>query len=159
LFRTSSFGFRASKMLVGVNDITQIPARDDAGHRQTFHHFLPDRRSQACGVTAFAPMADTADHWDDLGILAVNLDLPLCLFLLDASETGRRNRCPEFRQRTSLKNWNAPLWTCRPSVVDNIATKRNHSGTGRAPRDPPGFRTSSSARRAAFDPHPDERRV
>ncbi len=24
------------------------------------------RRSQTRGVTAFAPMADTADHWDDL---------------------------------------------------------------------------------------------
>jgi hypothetical protein len=31
-----------------------------------FHHYLPDRRSQTRGVTAFAPMADTADHWDDL---------------------------------------------------------------------------------------------
>jgi len=27
---------------------------------------LPDRASQTRGVTAFAPMADTADHWDDL---------------------------------------------------------------------------------------------
>ena len=158
-----------------VNDTTQIPARDEAGHRQVFHHYLPDRRSQTRGVTAFAPMADTADHWDDLqfanlvaakiqscytilremdagapvlpfagggdhsettetrpdgetrtltdiapgfeiygykgeklrgfvptlpglqffehsqmllGILAVNLDLPLCVFLLDASETN-----------------------------------------------------------------------
>ena len=53
--------------MVRVNDITQIPARDDAGHRQVFHHYLPDRRSQTRGVTAFAPMADTADHWDDLG--------------------------------------------------------------------------------------------
>jgi len=49
--------------VVRVNDITQIPARDDAGHRQVFHHYLPDRRSQTRGVTAFAPMADTADHW------------------------------------------------------------------------------------------------
>jgi capsid protein len=49
-----------------VNDTTQINARDEAGHRQVFHHYLPDRRSQTRGVTAFAPMADTADHWDDL---------------------------------------------------------------------------------------------
>mgnify|MGYP000849219243 FL=1 len=54
------------RSVVRVNDITQIPARDEAGHRQVFHHYLPDRRSQTRGVTAFAPMADTADHWDDL---------------------------------------------------------------------------------------------
>ena len=41
-------------------------ARDERGHRQVFHHYLLDRRSQTRGVTAFAPMADTADHWDDL---------------------------------------------------------------------------------------------
>ncbi len=74
--------------MVRVNDITQIPARDEAGHRRVFHHYLPDRRSQTRGVMAFAPMAGMADHWDDLGILAVNLDLPLCVFLLDASETN-----------------------------------------------------------------------
>jgi hypothetical protein len=53
-----------------------------------FHHHLPDRRSQTRGVTGFAPTADTAHHWDDLGILAVNLGLPLCVFLLNASETN-----------------------------------------------------------------------
>ena len=52
--------------MVRVNDTTQINARDEAGHRQVFHHYLPDRRSQTRGVTAFAPLADTADHWDDL---------------------------------------------------------------------------------------------
>jgi capsid protein len=49
-----------------VGDVTQIDARDRDGRRQVFHHYLPDRRSQTRGVTAFAPMADTADHWDDL---------------------------------------------------------------------------------------------
>jgi hypothetical protein len=29
-------------------------------------------------VTAYARMADTAEHWDELGILAVKLDLPRC---------------------------------------------------------------------------------
>jgi len=43
-----------------------------------FHRYLPDRRSQTSGVTAFAPMADTAERWDDLRIAAVNLDLPRC---------------------------------------------------------------------------------
>ena len=95
--------------MVRVNDITQIPARDDAGHRQVFHHYLPDRRSQTRGVTAFAPTADTADHWDDLGILAVNLDLPLCVFLLDASETnysGFRGAIDQARQRwREIQSW------------------------------------------------------
>ena len=49
-----------------VNDTTQVSARDEAGHRQVFHHYLPNRRRQTRGVTVFAPMADTADHWDDL---------------------------------------------------------------------------------------------
>lgn len=34
-----------------MNDITQINARDEAGHRQVFQHYLPDRRS----VPAAAP--------------------------------------------------------------------------------------------------------
>lgn len=49
-----------------VGDVVQIEARDANGHRQVLHHYLPDRVSQTRGVTAFAPMADTAEHWDDL---------------------------------------------------------------------------------------------
>ena len=75
-----------------VNDITQISARDEASHRQVFHHYLPDRRSQTRGVTAFAPMADTADHWDDLQFAnLVAAKIQSCYTILrelDASETN-----------------------------------------------------------------------
>ena len=121
--------------MVRVNDITQIPARDDAGHRQVFHHYLPDRRSQTRGVTAFAPMADTADHWDDLGILAVNLDLPLCVFLLDASETnysGFRGAIDQARQRwREIQSWmmgsfHRPVyeWKVRQWAVTDSALRK-----------------------------------
>lgn len=49
-----------------VSDITQVDARDAEGRKQVLHHYMPDRASQTRGVTAFAPMADTAEHWDDL---------------------------------------------------------------------------------------------
>jgi len=205
-----------------VNDTTQIPARDEAGHRQVFHHYLPDRRSQTRGVTAFAPMADTADHWDDLqfanlvaakiqscytilremdagapvlpfagggdhsettetrpdgetrtltdiapgfeiygykgeklrgfvptlpglqffehsqmllGILAVNLDLPLCVFLLDASETnysGFRGAIDQARQRwREIQSWmmgsfHGPVyeWKVRQWAVTDSALRK-----------------------------------
>jgi len=121
--------------VVRVNDITQIPARDDAGHRQVFHHYLPDRRSHTRGVTAFAPMADTADHWDDLGILAVNLDLPLCVFLLDASETnysGFRGAIDQARQRwREIQSWmmgsfHRPVyeWKVRQWAVTDSALRK-----------------------------------
>lgn len=186
----------AMSVVSRVGDVTQVAARDEQGRRQVLHHYLPDRRSQTRGVTAFAPMADTADHWDDLqfaqlvgakiqscytilremdadaptlpfqgdddhsvetekrpdgqtrtlndiapgfevygyrgeklrgftptipgmqffehsklllGILAVNLDLPLCVFLLDASETnysGFRGAIDQARQRwRDIQRW------------------------------------------------------
>ena len=206
-----------------VADMQQVPARDADGRRQVFHHYLPDRRSQTRGVTAFAPMAETADNWDDiqfaqqvgakiqscytilremasdapalptpgtdahstttenrpdgetrtlsdiapgfevygykgeklrgfiptipglqffehskllLGILAVNLDLPLCVFLLDSSETnysGFRGAIDQARQRwREIQSWfmgsfHSPVyeWKVRQwAVTDEPLRKR-----------------------------------
>lgn len=202
-----------------VGDVTQIDARDADGRRQVLHHYMPDRRSQTRGVTAFAPMAETADHWDDLqfanlvgakiqscytilremesaaptiptpgdrghsettetrpdgetrtlsdiapgfeiygfrgeklrgfiptipglsffehsklclGILAVNLDLPLCVFLLDASDTnysGFRGAIDQARQRwRDIQSWfmgsfHSPIfeWKVRQWAVSDPA--------------------------------------
>jgi len=49
-----------------VSDVTQYPARDKAGNRVVFHHYMPDRISQTRGITAFAPAIDTAGMGDDL---------------------------------------------------------------------------------------------
>ena len=72
-----------------VGDVTQIDARDADGRRQVFHHYLPDRRSQTRGVTAFAPMAETADHWDDLQFAnLVAAKIQSCYTILREMETG-----------------------------------------------------------------------
>ena len=49
-----------------VGDIKKYPARDREGNRQVFHLYDPDRVSQTRGVSAFAPIVDTADMGDDL---------------------------------------------------------------------------------------------
>ena len=81
-----------------VNDIAQVPARDSAGHRQVFHHYLPDRRSQTRGVTAFAPMADTADHWDDLQFAnLIAHKIQSCYTILREIDAGAKVYPPDRR--------------------------------------------------------------
>ena len=61
-----------------------------------------------------------------LGILAVNLDLPLCVFLLDASETnysGFRGAIDQARQRwREIQSWmmgsfHGPVYECCLAVA------------------------------------------
>jgi len=54
------------RMLTKVSDVQQVEARDDLGHRQVFHVYLPTRFSQRRGVTAFAPVVDAIGMHDDL---------------------------------------------------------------------------------------------
>ena len=69
-----------------------------------------------------------------LGILAVNLDLPLCVFLLDASETnysGFRGAIDQARQRwREIQSWmmgsfHGPIyeWKVRPWAVTDSALR------------------------------------
>lgn len=77
------------RAVLKVNEVTQIPAYDSDGRRQVLHHFLPDRVSQTRGVTAFAPMADTADHWDDLNFAnLVGAKIQSCYTILRELESA-----------------------------------------------------------------------
>ena len=49
-----------------VSDVEQVEARDEMGHKQVFHIYLPTRFSQRRGVTAFAPVVDAIGMHDDL---------------------------------------------------------------------------------------------
>jgi len=49
-----------------VSDITPYDVRDADGHRQVFQIYNPKRFSQTRGVSAFAPVFDTAGMGDDL---------------------------------------------------------------------------------------------
>jgi len=42
------------RSLARVNDTAEIRCRDECGHHQVGSHYLPDRRGQTRGVTAFA---------------------------------------------------------------------------------------------------------
>ena len=44
----------------------EIPARDSEGNRQVFHIYNPKRISQTRGVTAFAPIFETAGLYEDI---------------------------------------------------------------------------------------------
>ena len=54
------------RMLSKVSDVQQIDARDEYGHRQVFHVYMPTRFSQRRGVTSFAPVVDAIGMHDDL---------------------------------------------------------------------------------------------
>ncbi|HUX02797.1 MAG TPA: phage portal protein [Phycisphaerae bacterium] len=41
-----------------IKDVNSVLARNDAGHRQVYHVYRPDRMSQTRGVSLFAPVAD-----------------------------------------------------------------------------------------------------
>lgn len=49
-----------------LRDMEELAVRDEAGHRQVFHVYRRKRVSQTRGVTAFAPIVDTAGMHDDL---------------------------------------------------------------------------------------------
>ena len=82
-----------------------------------------------------------------LGILAVNLDLPLCVFLLDASETnysGFRARFDQARQRwREIQSWmmgsfHGPVyeWKVRQWAVTDSALRKAVERADRPPRRP-----------------------
>lgn len=52
--------------LKAVSSIVPIPVRDKAGNRQLFHVYDPKRKSQTRGISACAPIADTAGMADDI---------------------------------------------------------------------------------------------
>ena len=54
------------RSITKVGEITKYDARDADGHKQVFHIYDPDRVSQTRGVTAMAPIADTAGMGEDL---------------------------------------------------------------------------------------------
>lgn len=49
-----------------VNEIVPIPVRDKQGRRQLFHIYDPKRKSQTRGISALAPIVDTAGMADDI---------------------------------------------------------------------------------------------
>jgi lambda family phage portal protein len=49
-----------------VSEIKPYPVRDDEGQRQVFHVYNPKRVTQTRGVTAFAPIFDTAGMFEDI---------------------------------------------------------------------------------------------
>lgn len=51
---------------IRVSDVTRIPTRDSAGHRQVFHVRGTMRASQTRGVTAFAPIFDAVTMVEDI---------------------------------------------------------------------------------------------
>jgi lambda family phage portal protein len=79
-----------------VSDVTRYPARDAEGWRQVLHLYRPDRLSQTRGVTALAPMADTAGMGDDLFFAQlVKAQSAACYAILhEMTEAG------QFGQRT-----------------------------------------------------------
>lgn len=55
-----------TRMVMNVNEITPIRARDVAGNRTVFHMHLAKRASQTRGVSAFAPVVNAVGMHDDI---------------------------------------------------------------------------------------------
>ena len=55
-----------NSIVTKVADITAVDARDEEGFKQVFHVMLGKRASQTRGITALAPVFDTAGDFEDL---------------------------------------------------------------------------------------------
>lgn len=49
-----------------VSDVNKVAMRDEGGNRKVLHCLFPDRFSQTRGITAIAPVVDTAGMFDDI---------------------------------------------------------------------------------------------
>ena len=71
-----------------ANQMTRYDARVD-GIRKVLHHYMPDRTTQTRGVTAFAPVMDTAGMGDDLFFAQlVKAQMAACAVLIREYEAG-----------------------------------------------------------------------
>lgn len=63
-FTRDNLGLRTP--LARVADVKPYAARDDDGHRQVIHLYMPSRFSQRRGVSALCPVSDTVGMHDDV---------------------------------------------------------------------------------------------
>lgn len=103
-----------------VADITSVPARDDDGNRRVAHVYNPKRVSQTRGVTAFAPIFDTAGMFEDLNFAKlVQAQVVSCFSLI-------RNRGEQFEFPPGDGSQTGP----RTSQVQRDGTTRTLEGVG-----------------------------
>ena len=87
-----------------VGDVRRVPVRGEDGGRQVFHVYNPKRITQTRGVTALAPIVDTAGQFEDLQFAKlIQAQIVSCFAIfreMEATGGGGPNVAPHGEQTT-----------------------------------------------------------